>query len=54
MLRSGGHRYHLSAQEFLPFVVNPGELFLWVGIHPFLILNMGDLGSHSTLSFIKR
>lgn len=38
----------------LSFVVNPGKLFLWIGTTPFLTMEMGDLGSHSTPSAVKR
>lgn len=54
MLTSGGHRYHLFAHEFLPFVINPEKLVLWVGTNLFFILKMGDGGSHSTLNAVKR
>lgn len=54
MLRSDGHRYHLFAQEFLPFLVNLGKMFLWIGIHLFFVIDMGDLGSHGTFIYIKR
>lgn len=60
--RTGGKTYAqvrwsqitICLLKFLPFVINPEKLVLWVGRNPFFILEMRDRGSHSILDAVKR